>query len=131
MPQERSLETSISTELIKEKLRNLKGYMPREDDKLYRFGEYLADRLGPNIFPHGFNISAERAIADLKDGIDSFTKQPIKNSLVGMVPVYYTMLSRRIPDIADAVCPRDFAEEVREFYEEFYREYSLFQRPQP
>ena len=40
-----SLEGAISTEPIKEKLRNLRQYMPNQKDTIYDFGAYLADRL--------------------------------------------------------------------------------------
>ena len=116
-----SLETkAISTEEMKEKLRNLKEYMPKEEDVLYSFGRYLAKRLEghPELVPEGFNVTVELALHDLQKGIDGYTQKPIQSRLVGYPPIIYSLLRMRTPDIAKAVCPEDFAEGVRKMYEE-------------
>ena len=114
-----SLEGMIPTEPIKEKLRNLRQYMPKRDDIIYEFGAYLADRLNPELVPEGFNMIVERALHDLQKGTNGCTGQPIRNSrLVGNPPIMYGLLRTQIPDIAAAVCPEDFAKGVRECYEQ-------------
>lgn len=112
------LEKAISTEPIKEKLKNLEKYMPEEEDTIYRFGEFLADRLNQQLNPLGFNMAAELTLYDLQRGIDGFSGQPIRNSLVGYPPMIYFLLRMRVPDIAKAVCPEDFAMEVENFQKE-------------
>ena len=113
-----SLEGAISTEPIKEKLKNLRQYMPNQQDVIYDFGAYLADRLNPELVSQGFNMAAELALYDLQKGVDGVTGQPIRSRLVGYPPVIYGLLRMQVPEIAEAVCPEDFAKGVREFYEQ-------------
>ena len=112
-----SSEEAISTEPIKEKLRNLRQYMPNQIDVIYDFGAYLADRLNPELVSQGFDMAAELVISDLQMGVDESTGQPIRSRLVGYSPVIYGLLRTQVPKIAEAVCPEDFAKGVREFYE--------------
>lgn len=110
---------SISTEPIKEKLRNLSEYMPDQDETTYQFGRFLAERLGNDtILPMGFNMVAELGLYDLQTGIDGFTGEPIRSRLVGNPPMIYGFLRMIVPEIADAVCPEDFAKGVRKMYDE-------------
>ena len=113
-----SLEGAISTEPVKEKLRNLRQYMPDQQDVTYDFGAYLADMLNPELVPQGFNMAAELVLYDLQKGVDGFTRQPIRSKLVGYPLVIYGLLRMQVPEIAEAVCPEDFAKGVREFYEQ-------------
>ena len=110
------LEGVISTEPIKEKLRNLRQYMPNQEDVIYKFGAYLAERLYPELNPGLFVMAVELALYDLQRGVDGFTGEPIRSKLVGYPPVIYKMLRMHVPDIAEAVCPEDFAKGIREFY---------------
>ena len=111
---------AISMEPVKEKLRNLKDYMPKEDNILYDFGKYLADKLNPQLIPAGFNLACELAIEDLRRegnyGEHGTVKVPM--NLTGYPPQLYSLLRMRIRDIAKAVCPSDFAEQVNKVYEE-------------
>ena len=109
---------AISTEEIKEKLRNLKEYMPGEPEITYDFATYLANRLNPKLNPGGFQISAELLLSDMKKGVDSFTRQAMSRNLAGYPPNLYAILRGTVPDIAKAVCPEDFAKSVKDFYEE-------------
>jgi len=109
---------AISTEPIKEKLRNLKEHMPDQQDVIYDFAEYLADRLNPELVPEGFNMAMELALYDLQQGVDGFTGQPIQSRLVGYPAPIYALLRMQVPEIADAVCPEDFAQGVRKMYDE-------------
>ena len=108
-----SIDEAISTGPLIEKLRNLKQYMPDEEDVIYQFGAYLAGSLNPRrIVPHGFIVAAEFALDDLE----------IRNRLVGChyPPFLYTTLRAKVLDIAEAVCPEDFARGVKEFYYKVY-----------
>jgi hypothetical protein len=110
------MSDAIQTDEIKAKLRDLKAYLPERDDVTYKFGSYLAERLEghPELLPMGFKMAAELALYDLEKGVNGFTSEPIRSSLVGY-PMMYRLMSMEIPNIADAVCPPEFAKEVREF----------------
>ena len=103
---------------MKEKLRNLREHMPDQNDQIYSFGAYLADRLNPELVPEGFNMAAELALYDLQKGVNGFTGKPIQSRLVGYPPMIYGILRMQVPEIAKAVCPEDFAKGVIEFYEQ-------------
>lgn len=111
------LENAISMEPVKEKLRNLKEYMPGEDQTIYDFGEFLADRLNSIVVPRGFYLATELALCDLRAGIGRFGRHQVKSSLVGYSPVIYDRIGIYIPNIAKAVCPEDFAERVKQISE--------------
>ena len=111
-----SIDEAISMAPVKEKLRNLRQHMPAQQEVIYDFGAYLADRLNPELFPQGFNTTAESALYDLQEGVDRFTRQPIRSSLVGYPSTTYGSLRMKIPQIAAAVCPKDFAEGVKDFH---------------
>ena len=104
-------------EPIKEKLKNLREYMPEQEDLVYEFGAYLAQRLNPELVSEGFNMAAELALYDLQTGVDGFTGKPLMNRLVGYPSAIYGFLRFQVPDIAKAVCPEEFAHGVREFQE--------------
>ncbi len=111
---------AISMEPVKDKLKNLKDYIPKGDDFLYDFGAYLADRLNPELVPVGFNFACEASIEDLRRGGDygEHGKVDVPLSLTGYPPAMYGLLRMRIPEIAKAVCPLEFAEEVKKVYDE-------------
>lgn len=111
---------AISMKPVKEKLRNLKEYLPGEDDFMYGFGKYLAERLNPELIPEGFNLACELTIDELRKGGDygKYGKVKVPPSLVGYPSVLYDVLRMRIPDFAKAACPPEFAEEVNKVYEE-------------
>lgn len=107
----------ISTDGMKEKLRNLKEYMPDQNEVVYAFADYLAGRLNPTLVPAGFNIAAQLALYDLDKGVDGFTGKPILSRLSGYPTTIYAALGMRVPKIAEVVCPEDFAKSVRELHE--------------
>jgi hypothetical protein len=112
-----SIDEAISMEPVKEKLRNLREHMPDQQDETYAFGAYLADRLNPKLVPMGFNMAAELTLYDLEKGVDGFSGQPINSVLVGYPSMVYDLLRTQVPQIAEAVCPEDFAKRVKDFYE--------------
>ncbi|HLC78322.1 MAG TPA: hypothetical protein VJH92_04310 [Candidatus Nanoarchaeia archaeon] len=119
--QNRGLDSSkraIPMLSIADRLRNLREYMPHEQQVVYDFGNYLAGRLNPSLVPEGFNMAATLALYDLQKGVDGFTGKPINSSLVGYPPQIYSILNIILPQIADAVCPKDFAGGVRAFSED-------------
>jgi len=108
---------AIPTELLKEKLRNLKDYLPEESNRLYDFAGYLADRLEKTseIVPEGLSLLVEQIFFDLKKG-------NIKKIPVSLQERYADGLLRtQIPKIARAVCPDDFAEAILEIHREMYK----------
>lgn len=107
------LENAISMEPIRAKLKNLREVMPNQEETLYTFGSYLADRLNPELVPAGFYMAAQIALYDLQTGVDGFSGEPIQSNLVGCPPQVYANLNRFVPQIAEAVCPPDFAEGVK------------------
>lgn len=109
-----TLDDAISMEPVKEKLRNLSQYMPGEEQVIYAFGTFLADRLNPELVPEDFNLTAQLTLCDMQKGIDGYSGKPIRSGmLTGYPSVIYRLLELRISDIADAVCPQDFAKDVR------------------
>lgn len=113
-----ALENLISTESMKEKLKDLRKYLPEEDDFTCQFASYLASKLNPEIFPGGFNLAYVLAVADLKrGGIYDTGNVKVPIDLVGYPNIIYVQLEMKILHIAEAVCPPEFAKEVRKNYE--------------
>lgn len=117
--QPRGLSGAISMVEAKVKLSNLQEFMPEQStDLIYELGAYLATRLNDRLVPAGFVLGMHLALYDLKKGINGFTGEPIRNSLVGYPPMLYDVMSMYIPRIARAVFPEDFANEVQLFVDE-------------
>jgi|TARA_Y100000310_G_C20657230_1_gene802620 hypothetical protein len=112
-----SLEQAISMEPVGEKLRNLNEYLPGVDKIVYDFAAYFADRLGEReLRPQGFNMEAKLTLADLQAGKNRWTGEPVPSDLVGHPLGVYVNLEMYIPMIAEAACPPDFAQKVKEIY---------------
>ncbi len=112
------LETAISMEPIKEKLKKLPEIMPGHEQIIYDFGAFLADRLNPELVPQGFAMAAELALYDAQKGVDGFTGKPISGRLHGYPPQLYAVLRMYVPQIAKTVCPEDFAQKVENFQQQ-------------
>ena len=108
---------AIPMDEVKNKLNNLKEHLPDQEDVIYEFGKFLAGRLNPQLNPRGFNLGMELAFYDLQQGVDGFTRKPIEGRLAGYPSQLYTALSLSAPEIAKAVCPKDFAEEYQKVYD--------------
>jgi len=120
---------TISMEPVGEKLRDIGRYFPGDQLSRYQFGAYpdenmlfhfepyLADRLGPELDPRGFVTKAVFTLYELERGVDAATHQPIRNELVGLPGTAYQLLLASIPVITDAVCPEDFATYAKDIYE--------------
>jgi len=111
--------TAIDMAPIKEKLRNLQEYMPNQEEQLYDFAKLLADVLNPTLYPCGFHLAANFVLYDLETGKDQIngSKSPdyarIFNHLSGYPPLVFTFMRMMLPDIAKAVAPKEFADEVQ------------------
>lgn len=116
-----TIEKPISMVEVKEKLRNLENYMPKQKKLVYDFGKFLADRLNPELVPEGFFMAAQSAISDLEKGVDE-QGNSITNTLCGYAPSVYATLAIQILQIAEATCPTEFAQSVRIFYNEILEE---------
>lgn len=107
---------AISMKDAKEKLMNLE-LENDVDDIMKEFGKFLSPRLNPELVPAGFVLASELALYDLSTGINGFTSEPIRNRLVGYPPITYALIRMRLDDIAYAIFPESFANEVRDFFE--------------
>lgn len=110
-----ALENAIDMTPIKEKLRNLKAYIPDAEEVMCDFAAYLAERINPRVVPMGFVIGAELAIYELENNITKYTSKP--SSLFGYSPEMYALMRVAVPQIVDAVCPEEFARGVKEVYD--------------
>jgi len=122
-----ALETTISTRHIKERLINLREYNPGFGPGVYKFAERLANRLHLEIVPQGFYIAATLLLEDIKNKVDGITKQPIdpceiftslNKTKLEFLPILVDNIHSMIPEIARAVCPKDFADDVERFYKD-------------
>ena len=73
---------ALSMDEAKQKLAELKKYLPDATDDLIDFGCFLAGRLNPTHAPRGFVIACGLALYDLQQGIDGLTKKPIDRKSV-------------------------------------------------
>lgn len=112
---------AISMEDIKEKLKNLREYLPNQEESIYNFCSYLTGYLNPKLVPEGFNMAIELAFYDLGTGINGLTGKSVRNSLSRRPLAVYALIRRNIPEILDVVCPEDFANEVKEIIKEIQR----------
>jgi hypothetical protein len=109
---------SISTERIKANLKNIELLLPEAETVLYDFASYLSDRLSLSIVPGGFNVSYSNVLSNMERGISDFPTKPIPVRLLNQTPTVHLYLADALPQIADAVCPKEFANGVKEFYEQ-------------
>lgn len=111
-------EAVNATEEIQDRLRDIGRFMDEADSQVMIFASLLADRLPENIMPEGFTITAEFLIYDLQTGIDSFNSLQLHGSLVGLSPRLYDKLRIAVPRLAEAVCPPEFAQRVKQIMDE-------------
>ena len=112
-----SIDQRISMEPVREKLRNLRKFMPGKHDLVYELGAYLADNLSSPEDPKVFELAALQSLYELERGIDRFNN-PIKNELVGHLHDTYEILKEYVPGIAKATCPEDFAKAVKDSWKQ-------------
>ena len=110
---------SIATEEPKQRLDALKEYIPGHPEVVYDFGRFLKEYLGDDpIDPLGFISVCEFAIIDIEAGVNSLTGEPIKNKLIGCPSNVFSAIEAYIPEIAKAIFPDEFAEEVKKVLQE-------------
>jgi hypothetical protein len=103
MPEDLFSLEAISMGHVKEKLRNLKSYLPDRIQPVYDFAERLAGTLGNKVVPEGFNMAAEAAVRYIQAYYEVYG-EPILT------------LRACIPEVARTVCPVDFAKRVGEIH---------------
>lgn len=108
-----ALEKALSMEFVKAKLKDLRKHMPDQKDVVYDFASYLADRLNPELVPKGFYMASQLVLYDLQKGVSGFPSTPIPSRLAGYPPQIYALLNMYVSQIAEAVCPPEFAEGVK------------------
>lgn len=109
----------LSMEEPKRKLAKLEEFIPTTHDNLiYEFGRYLAGKLNPELVPMGFILAYAIALQDLQAGKDSDANLSIRGKLVGYPPMMYGILHMYLPIIAKAIFPEEFANAVKNKYDE-------------
>lgn len=104
---------AISMKEAKEKLMNLELENDVQD-MMKEFGKFLSPRLNDELVPAGFVLGCELALYDIGVGINGYTGERIRNRLVGYPPLIYALMRMRFVDIAYAVFPESFANDVRD-----------------
>jgi hypothetical protein len=88
--------------------------------ELLKFAGFVFTReLERELTPQGFVLSAQLALKDLENGIDTKTGQPIKGlfaSLTFQPPMVYHLLDIKIPEISDLFFDPEFAREIRTYW---------------
>ncbi len=136
-----SLDAILPTDSLCEKLKNLRQYMPNEDEVLYDFGKFLADYLSSNYFsdiiyrptinPGSFYAAAQIAWFELQrpsnntpnGNFNSLLQEKNYSSLATANVQERILLREKIPDIANAVCPEEFARTVETIFQCINDEY--------
>ena len=114
-----SMETALPMKEAKERLSNIREYMPGADSFLAEFASYLATRLNPQLVPMGFVMACNLVIYDIQKGSSGeITDNPVPHRLTGQPPMIYGILDMYIDQLADAVFPEEFAAEVKAFHQE-------------
>lgn len=108
---------SVTVEEMQTRLKELRHYMPGGPRKVYQFAEYLSERLDQEVNPEGFYRASVLALVDLGRGVDPYTGNLIRNDLADSPELILTYIATRVPDIAKAIFPKDFAEGVKEALE--------------
>jgi hypothetical protein len=103
-----------SMEEPKMKLLKLEELIPATPNEMvYDFGRFVSPYLNSQLIPLGFVRLCEAAIHDLKHALSGVTGMPIAGRLVDLSPGAYALLRLEIPNIADAIFPKEFAGAVR------------------
>lgn len=112
------IDKAIPMEQARKKLKKLERYMPEQHHLVYDFAAYLADKIKTELAPLGFVLTANIALNDLqkvdKDTISA--RKSIDSHLTDYNSTAYNELSLMIPEIAKAVLPDEFADEVKQIY---------------
>ena len=115
-----SMETALPMKEAKERLSNIREYMPGADSFLAEFASYLATRLNPQLVPMGFVMACNLVIYDIQKSSSggNHGHNPVPHRLTGQPPMIYGILDMYIDQLAEAVFPEEFATEVKAFHQE-------------
>jgi len=110
-----TIDETISAEELKDRLTDLATYMSEERPKVYAVASYLASRLGDGeLSPRSFVEAFELMFLDMQRGIDGYTGNPLPEELRDPFGIAYFTASRKIQAIAEAICPKKFADLVKQ-----------------
>ena len=116
-----TIDETVSTKDLKNRLTNLASHMPGETPKVYAVAEYLATRLGDGaLLPEGFVAAFQLMFIDMQRGVDGYTGKPLPENLRDPLGVAYSTASRKVPLIAEAICPKEFARLVAQKSVEYF-----------
>ncbi len=96
------LEEAISTEKIRARLKELRKYLPDKEEITYKFGIYFAYEISDRTTPSEF--------------VDCFESLLLKMMLFEGAIAIETNIPSYFPEIVNAICPRDFANDVLKAY---------------
>ena len=111
-------KTSVPIVQIVERLRNLERLLCGQDETLYEFASFFAERLGnhPDVNAIGFNFQLELSLFNLSVGIESRTSKPLENILIYRSPQFYMELKMSFILAFRTI----FSEEI---YDDFFEDY--------
>jgi len=111
------MEKCIPTEPVKEKLRDLRKYIPDAEDLVVEFAQYLADQLGTgDLYPFGFAFRYDYDVKSLYHGRHG-GGQPINHKLARMLWKNYALILSYFSRIVDVVLPPKFASKTKRIFE--------------
>ena len=117
-----TIDENVSAKNMKDKLTNLAAYMPGETPKVYAVADYLASRLGDgDLSPDGFVGAFELMFVDIQRGVDGYTNKPLPENLRDPLGIAYSTAGRKVPLIAEAICPEEFAQAVKKISCKYFR----------
>ena len=105
--------TALDMSEVKVKLEQLDRHMPHpQPEFVLEFGKLLAGYLNPRLVPQGFVMACHLAVSDCARGEHGLGGK-IPGKLAGMPPMVYVGLLLTCEQIAEAVLPAEFADEVQ------------------
>jgi hypothetical protein len=111
-----NITDTVQTDSIKERLKNLEKYLPGQTSIIYDFAKYFAEHVPENMSPITFNMQYQAVVGDLSKNIDADHKHAIPPSLHNRPHEFYRALPMLMASIAQAVCEKEFAEQVDAVY---------------
>lgn len=95
-------ETEMLSDWLKEKLKNLKKYLPWQEDIVYEFADYLSTRVRAELVPMWFNLFAELAIYDLQNG------NVINHRVASYPDILFWKMRSYLPKVAKAMFSEEY-----------------------
>jgi len=108
----------FEVDLMKRKLQKIRDHLPGEPEAVYDLCEFLYKTLPQQFNSLGFVFMYSRTINDSQGTfIGGHGNEPFPESLKGA----YHILESNLPKIAETVCPKGFAEQVKYLWEKGQR----------